>query len=412
VYSAYVSVSSFETSKRNPARIAGWSGTARAASRALVAALLAASGCTSRPAAPPAAAAPSLPWGAINMKEVSPALPALERDREGRPVYSVLALSGQGSRGAFGAGLLCGWSAARTRPRFQVVTGVSTGALMATFAFLGPEHDEDLRALYTEIPTRGFQRHLGLFSSLSQGGVYGPGPLRRLLEQRIDENVLAAVATEHKAGRRLYLGSTNLDTNELLVWDMGAIASSDRPDRLERYLDVILASMSTPVTFPPVYIDVEVEGQAYGQMHFDGAIKAPMLLRGFMVEAQRAIEQAGLSPADVRIEIYAIVNGPLLGDPIFDLPVNPTMRDISEATLAAMYISARDLSLYRSYVLARRAGFDFNVAAIPSDFEQTPLPRVFDLQKLQKLFDFGYEAAASGYPWLKHPPGLGPHERF
>jgi len=412
VYSAYVYESSFETLTRTPARAVGGLDTASAASRALIAALLAASGCTSRPAAPPAAAGPLLPWGAIDVKEVPPALPALERDREGRPVYAVLALSGQGSRGAFGAGLLGGWSASGTRPRFQVVTGVSTGALMATFAFLGPEHDDDLRALYTEIPTRGFHRRLGLFSSVSRGGVYGPEPLRALLEQRVDEHVLAAVAAEHKEGRRLYLGSTNMDTNELLVWDMGAIASSDRPDRLERYHDVILASMSTPVTFPPVYIDVEVEGQQYGQMHFDGAIKAPILLRGFMVEAPRAIEQAGLSPADVRIEIYAIVNGPLLGDPIFDLPVNPTMRDISEATLAAMYISARDLSLYRSYILARRAGFDFNVAAIPSDFEQTPLPHVFELQKLQKLFDIGYEAAASGYPWLKHPPDLGPHERF
>jgi predicted acylesterase/phospholipase RssA len=399
-------------SKKRPDRAARRLDTVSAASRALIAALLAASGCTTRPPALPAAAAPPLPWGAVDVKEVPPALPTLERDREGRPVYAVLALSGQGSRGAFGAGLLCGWSAAGTRPRFQVVTGVSTGALMATFAFLGSEHDGDLRALYTEIPTRGFQRRLGLFSAMTQGGVYGPEPLRGLLTQRIDENVLAAVAAEHKVGRRLYVGTTNLDTNELLVWDMGAIASSDRPDRLERYHDIILASMSTPVTFPPVYIDVDVEGQAYGQMHFDGAIKAPLLLRGFLVKAKRAIEQAGLSPADVHVAIYAVVSDPLLGDPIFDLPVNPTMRNISEATLAALYISTRDLALYRSYVLARRAGSDFNVAAIPSDFEQTPLPHVFDLQKLQKLFDIGYEAAASGYPWLKHPPDLGLHERF
>ncbi|MHC4101987.1 MAG: patatin-like phospholipase family protein [Planctomycetota bacterium] len=381
-------------------------------SRALTVALLTAAGCSSRPAAPPAGAGPVLPWGAVDLKEVPPALPELQRDGEGRPVYAVLALTGQGSRGAFGAGVLCGWTAAGTRPRFQVVTGVSTGALMATFAFLGPEHDEDLRALYTEISTRGFVRRLGLISSLSQGGVYGPGPLRRLLEQYLDESVLAAVATEHAAGRRLYIGSTNLDTNELIVWDMGAIASSDRPDRLERFHDAIVASMSVPVTFPPVYIEVEGEQRTYGQMHFDGAMKAPILLRGFMVQAEQSIEQAGLSPTDVRVEIYAIVNGILLGDPAFDRPVNPTTRDISEATLLALYVRARDLSLYRGYVLARRAGYDFNVAAIPGDFEPMPLPFVFDRQKLQKLFDFGYEAAAAGYPWLKHPPGLGPYERF
>jgi predicted acylesterase/phospholipase RssA len=251
-----------------------------------------------------------------------------------------------------------------------------------------------------------------LISSLSQGGIYGPGPLRGLLEQYLDESVLAAVATEHAGGRRLYVGSTNMDRNELIVWDMGAIASSDRADRLERFHDAIVASMSVPVTFPPVYIDVEVDEQEYGQMHFDGAMKAPVLLRGFMVQAQRAIDRAGLSAADVRVEIYAIVNGILLGDPAFDRPVNPTTRDISEATLLALYIRARDLSLYRGYVLARRAGYDFNVAAIPGDFKPMPLPFVFDRQKLQALFDFGYEAAADGYPWLKHPPGLGPHERF
>jgi predicted acylesterase/phospholipase RssA len=412
VFSAYDSASSFETSKEGTDRAAGQLDAVSVVSRALIVALLAASGCASRPPAPPADAGPVLPWGAVDPTEVPPALPALGRDGEGRPVYAVLALSGQGSRGAFGAGLLCGWTTAGTRPRFQVVTGVSTGALMATFAFLGPDHDEDLRALYTEISTRGFFRRLGLISSLSRGGVYGPDPLRGLLEQYLDESVLAAVATEHAAGRRLYIGSSNLDRNELIVWDMGAIASSDRPDRLERFHDAILASMSVPVTFPPVYIDVEVEGQVYGQMHFDGTMKSPILLRGFMVEAQRAIEHAGLSRADVRVEIYTIVNGVLLGDPAFDLPVNATLRDISEATLLALYIRARDLSLYRSYVLARRAGYDFNVAAIPGDFAPMPLPFVFDRQKLQALFDFGYEAAASGYPWLKHPPGLGPYERF
>jgi predicted acylesterase/phospholipase RssA len=412
VFSAYDSASSFETSIERSVRAAGRINAVSAVSRALIIALLTAAGCASRPAAPPVDSGPVLPWGAVDLKEVSPALPALGRDREGRPVYAVLALSGQGSRGAFGAGLLCGWSAAGTRPRFQVVTGVSTGALMATFAFLGPEHDDDLRALYTEISTRGFVRRLGLISSLSQGGIYGPGPLRVLLEQYLDESVVAAVAAEHAAGRRLYIGSSNMDTNELVVWDLGGIASSDRPDRLERFHDAILASMSVPVTFPPVYIDVEVEGQEYGQMHFDGAMKAPVLLRGFMVQAEQSIDQAGLSRADARIEIYAIVNGVLLGDPAFDRPVNPTLRDISEATLLALYIRARDLSLYRSYVLARRAGYDFNVAAIPGDFAPMPLPFVFDRQKLQALFDFGYEAAASGYPWLKHPPGLGPYERF
>jgi hypothetical protein len=114
----------------------------RAVSCVLILVLLSAAGCASRPSAPPAGAGPVLPWGAVDLTEVSPALPALGRDGEGRSVYAVLALSGQGSRGAFGAGLLCGWTKAGTRPRFQVVTGVSTGALMATFAFLGPEHDE------------------------------------------------------------------------------------------------------------------------------------------------------------------------------------------------------------------------------------------------------------------------------
>ena len=200
------------------------------------------------------------------------------------PEANFLALSGGAGDGAFGAGILCGWTAAGTRPRFKLVTGISTGALIALFAFLGPEYDAKLKELYTTISDQDIYTGYGLLKLvLSRGiseGVASTEPLARLLERLIDENMLQAIAAEHNKGRRLLVGTTQLDAQRRVIWNMGAIAASHHPDALKLFRQVLLASVSTPVAFNPVYIKVKAAGQDYDEMHVDGGVKVQVMLYG------------------------------------------------------------------------------------------------------------------------------------
>jgi len=186
---------------------------------------------------------------------------------------SFLAISGGGANGAFGAGVLCGWTQAGTRPKFKLVTGISTGALIAPFAFAGPEYDNKLKHLSTTVATKDVldvQGILGLFPWPWTESFADAAPSERLIEQYVDRHLLQVVAREHAAGRRLYIGTTNLDAERFVAWDMGAIAAGGHPDALTIFRKVMLASGSIPGAFPPVYFDVEIDGRTYDEMHVDG----------------------------------------------------------------------------------------------------------------------------------------------
>jgi hypothetical protein len=196
---------------------------------------------------------------------------AFPLDDSGYPIYHGLALSGGGSSGAFGAGVLNGWTTAGTRPDFKVVTGISTGALIAPFAFLGSGYDAQLKTVFTTIQTRDILERLNIFRIIFQGEAFArTTPLKQLIETHFDADFLTAVATAHNQGRRLYVGTTHMDAQTLVVWNMGAVANSGHPDALDLFQEVILASSSIPVAFPPVFIKVEVDGRRYDEMHTDG----------------------------------------------------------------------------------------------------------------------------------------------
>ena len=166
------------------------------------------------------------------------------------PEANFLALSGGGGDGAFGAGILCGWTEAGTRPRFKLVTGISTGALIAPFAFLGPEYDAKLKEAYTTISDKDIYKVPGLLKLvLNLGrieGVASTEPLAGLLERIIDDNMMQAIAAEHNKGRRLLVGTTQLDAQRQVIWNMGAIAASRNPDALKLFRQVLRASASDP----------------------------------------------------------------------------------------------------------------------------------------------------------------------
>ena len=396
-----------------------------------------------RPEAPPADTKVELPWGAVEPAEwESPGplsarhvpaaeddddatgfLPSLvtsvltetpqefDADGDGVREYPLLALSGGGSKGAFGAGFLCGWSASGERPTFKVVTGVSTGALQATPAFLGKQYDPVLRDIYTAYDSDQIYTSRLTIAGLVNDSMFDSAPLRKLIATHMTEKVLAEVASEHAKGRRLFIGTMNMDADSFVIWDMGAIASSGRDDALEHYRSILLASCSAQVLLPPVYFSVQADGKTYHEMHADGATYSQAFFRGFLLEFDDAVHDAGISDAEFETDLYVIINGKVSH---VDEPkaVRPRTLSIAAATVQHLLRMRITASLYRMYVLAYLHGAGFYLAAIPTDYQPDFDMMDFDQAKMQALFETGHEMAADGYDWMKHPPDLDPDEIF
>ena len=316
-----------------------------------------------------------------------------------KPVAS-LALSGGGDNGAFGAGVLCGWTQHGDRPRFKLVTGISTGALIAPFAFLGSEYDTKLK-LYTMVTQKEIFRRKSLLTALWRESVADTRPLAKLIAQYIDEPLLAAVAAEHKKGRRLFIGTTQFDAQRLVIWNMGAIAASGHPDALKLFRKILLASASIPGFFPPQYIKVEAGGRNYEEMHVDGGTLAQVIL--YEAALKPFTEMDGLMGVKLvkRPKIlYIIRNGRINPD---WAKVRPRLLPIASRAIDTLIKAQGVGDLYRLMAFARRDKMDFNLAAIPRDFPSTP-PDMFNQAYMNKLFDFAYNMARQGYPWEKYPP--------
>jgi hypothetical protein len=398
------------------------------AATALAAALVALAGCTTpRPPAPPPDARVKPPLGAIDVNELyMPASSLLEEsleeslaeesahefdaDGDGIREYAVLALSGGGSSGAYGAGLLCGWTVAGTRPDFKVVSGVSTGSLQSTFAFLGPDYDDELREIYTIYETRDIYRPRKGLGKLFSDALNDTWPLEELIDHYVTDEVLAAVATKHDLGHRLYVGTVNFDTAEFTIWDLGAVATSGRDDALAHYRHILLASCSIPVFFPPVYFAVESDDdETYYEMHVDGGTYANVFFRDFMLDLDDALEDSGRSRRNSRMTIYLVQNG-LVAEEHGQRAVPGTTMSIAATTIEDIFTVSGTSSLFRVYMLAGRNNIGFRLAAIPQGTGIDIDPTSFDRKRMQKLFDLAYEQAAGGYEWLDAPPFLDPDE--
>jgi predicted acylesterase/phospholipase RssA len=308
-----------------------------------------------------------------------------------------LAVSGGGSNGAFGAGLLVGWSEAGTRPKFDIVTGISTGALIAPFAFLGPAYDPQLKGIYTNYGTNDIARKRNVVAILANASVADPAPLESLIEHYVTPDFLRAVAVEHRKGRRLLIGTTNLDAQRPVIWDMGAIASRDDQRSQELFRKILLASASIPGVFPPVLIPVEHEGRVYDEMHVDGGVANQVFLFPSQVDPRRYDARLGRAP--VR-RIYIIRNARIA--PEWD-SVEPKLTQIASRSISSLikYQGLGDLS--RMYLQARSYNAEFNLAVIPDSFTLRE-PEPFDLSYMRALYDVGYQLGRTGYRWQKRPP--------
>jgi hypothetical protein len=317
-----------------------------------------------------------------------------------RPVMTSLALSGGGSDGAFGAGVLVGWTASGKRPEFDIVTGVSTGALTAPFAFLGPKYDDALKAVFTESDTKDIAIMRPVRGLLGGDSLASNGPLARVVAHYVDEAFLEEVAAEHRKGRRLLIGTTNLDAERPVIWDMGAIAASGRPEALDLFRTVLLSSAAIPAVFPPGFIKVSANGSTYEEMHVDGGATREVFLVPTQFMASKVDSRLGIRP--IR-RTYIIRNGHVAPE---YKAVKARTLSIAGRAVSSMIKSQGVGDLYELYVFAKRNGIDYNLAYIPADFLDTST-QAFDPLYMTKLYDLGYQMAANGYPWKKTPPRMG-----
>jgi hypothetical protein len=319
-------------------------------------------------------------------------------------LYPHLALSGGGANGAFGAGFLNGWSSTGKRPIFKVVTGVSTGALMAPFAFLGQSRDEALREFYTTTRSRDIFA-LGAFLSTIGQLLFGESiadtsPLIALIERHIDETFLRDIALAHQSGRRLYIGTVDLDSQRLMIWNMGLIATSGHPDALPLFRRVMLASAAIPVVFSPVFFEVEAAGSRYDEMHVDGGVAAQVFYTGGLFSAREVRQKAGRGTA--REDIFVIHNGQLAAD---TATTRRSVPDIARRTFQAAGKSAVIGDLFRIYALALRERSGYHWINIPEGVNLSG-EETFDPVVMQELYDIGYAIARAGPPWNILPPGI------
>jgi predicted acylesterase/phospholipase RssA len=315
------------------------------------------------------------------------------------PPVHFLAISGGGENGAFGAGLLTGWTEAGTRPEFKLVTGVSTGALTAPFAFLGPAYDQQLKEVYTTISAKDVLEERGFLAALYNDAMADNAPLQRLVAKYVNEDMLKAIAAEHKRGRFLLIGTTNLDARRGVIWDIGKIAEYGGPGALELVRKILVASAAIPGAFPPMMIDVEANGTKYQEMHVDGGASAQV----FVYPPQlRLAELSAKSGVTRERHMYIIRNARL--DPDWADTERQTLT-IAGRAVSSLIQTQGTGDLYRIYAIAQRDGVDFNLAYIPASFD-VPLPEPFDRHYMENLFKLGYEQGRSGYQWQKTPPGL------
>lgn len=313
--------------------------------------------------------------------------------------HNYLAISGGGANGAFGAGLFAGWAASGTRPEFTMVTGVSTGALTAPFAFLGSEYDDILKELYTTKSTKDIVEERGIIAAAFSDSVADTAPLRRLIAYYITPNIVEAIAKEHQRGRRLYVGTLNLDAARSVIWNIGAIAVSNYPGKLDLIHDLMLASASIPVAFPPVVIDVFANGNTYDEMHVDGGTGSQVFVYPAAANWRDITEKLKVKG---KPQVYVVRNSFL--DPDYH-NVKRIVFPIASRSIDSLIRTQGIGDLYQIFALCKRDGNDFNLAFIPSSFTEKPA-EPFDKVYMSKLYQFGYELGLAGYDWKTEPPGF------
>jgi len=297
-----------------------------------------------------------------------------------------LTLSGGGINGAYGAGFLVGWTEKGSRPEFEVVTGISVGAMIAPMAFLGPSYDTRLRTVFSSLTQKDNSAGANFLGALfGAPSVMSNAPVLEAIRKLVDTEVLTAIGVEHKQGRRLYVGTTNLNAQRPMIWDIGAIAISNLPHKLDLVHQIILASTAVPGVFPPVMLDVAAQGMSFDELHVDGGVTEQVLLMpgGYeaFVKNRRGVQK-----------LYVIFNGVVAASPATVKVSSLSLLERAVPTLLK-YLGRSNLEQLDN--AARKAGLAFRLTAIPGDFPESS--SIFGSpQWLSALYQYGHQAGRAG----------------
>jgi predicted acylesterase/phospholipase RssA len=332
--------------------------------------------------------------------------------------HAYLLISSGGDRGAFGAGVLVGWTRTGTRPEFQLVTGVSTGAIIAVFAFLGPDYDDALRDVYTTHSTRDLAAVRGVRDALSGGAVYDSTPFRHLIDRYLGDDEIAKIAAEGHKGRRLLIGTTNLDAARPVVWDLTRIAASGAPNARALIGDLVLASSSIPGIFPPVLLDVEAAGRRYDELHVDGGVTSQLFLDHGGLDWKHIAERLRVAG---KPQVYVIHNGrarphlTAVRSSVYGMSrdaeepqsawkeVEPRVSPVLARSLSSLLRTRGMGEAVQLYTQSHSDDLGFNLASIPDDFAHDS-DELFDREYMRALFERGYALAQSPAPWTRVAP--------
>lgn len=311
--------------------------------------------------------------------------------------HNYLVVSGGGANGAYGAGVLVAWTKLGTRPEFTLVTGVSTGALTAPFAFLGSEYDAKLQEIYSTLNTQQIIDMRNVFAIFGSDSVFDSTPLSRLIKKFIDDEMIEALAREYHRGRTLSIGTTNLDASRPVIWNITRIAASGHPSAAKLIHQVLLASASIPGAFPPVYIEVETpDGRKYDEMHVDGGVTSQMFLYPVTMDWSEIIEILDVKGAPT---IYVIRNAFAHDD---YKAISPRLIPITDRTISSLIRTQGVGDFFRIWTLANRDGLDLEVTWIPDEARDeigVKPAEVFDPRYMEALFEYGYQRTIDKGVW-------------
>ena len=349
---------------------------------------------------------PRVPLGSLESAQVAgipnarfwgddPSRAPVARAAAAHPI-TILALSGGGAEGAYGAGFLKGWSETRTRPRFDIVTGTSVGSLMAPFVFLGPDYDDVLEAIFTSGLAQDLLRIDGV-NVIFGAGAYKSEPLKELIAKYANAELLDAIAVEYRKGRMLMIATTNLDAQRTMIWNMGAIAASGSPDRLSLFRTVLAASVSIPGVFAPTFIDVVANGEHYSEMHVDGGVTSNVVAVPEGIMTAKGLN----APAGSRV--YVVVNGKLAPDAA--LTSNSTLPIVARSFWTTVKANTKN-TLIATYEFCRRNNWGFFVTAIDAGRTIETQKINFDTAYMQELFAYGLAKGSSGHGFQTSLDGM------
>lgn len=308
---------------------------------------------------------------------------------------NLLAISGGGENGAYGAGLLAGWSETGQRPTFEVVTGVSTGALSAPYAFMGSAYDRQLMEVYTTTDASKVFKKTFLKGALGGSSFTDSTPLQKTIEKYATADLLNAIGEEHTKGRRLLIGTTNIDFGRPVIWDIGAIANSTLPDKLQLFRKILLASAAIPGVFPPVEFTTVSNGKQVKELHVDGGVTNQVFAYPPEMKLSRFTQGRTAT-------LYVIRNS----KPRPDFEVTKANVFALGGRSTSVLIGTQGIGdLYRMASTAKRDGLNYRLILMPQDFN-TKLQHPFDVAYMKALYQRGYEQGRAGVPWLNGPPGM------